>query len=169
MDHARLFAFEADFVASLRCIPMAVRMKLDRCAIKLTLRQWSHFNLYDRKTLLEMACRTPHEVGLYRSRLVRLVEQRSGEAARPLAEPAIALWESASDVPPPVITFARSVAVSPPTPQAWFGLSDLERFALLKLTRDNHDNVNFVPAMQEFGLLARQDPRRSPAPEAHTR
>jgi len=167
MTHARLFAFEADFVASLRCIPMAVRMKLDRCAIKLTLRQWSRFTLDDRRTLLEMSCRTPHDVGLYRAKLVWLVAQRVGEEARPLAEPAVALWEAAGDIPPAVAAFARSVGVSPPTPDAWSGLSDLERFTLLKLTRDNHDNVNFVPAMEEFGLLTPEGARRSPAAAMH--
>jgi hypothetical protein len=28
-----------------------------------------------------------------------------------------------------------------------------QRFALFKLTRPNHDNDNFIPAMREFGLL----------------
>ncbi|WP_309644839.1 nitrate reductase associated protein [Phenylobacterium sp.] len=163
MDHAHLFAFEADFVASLRCIPMAVRMKLDRSAIKLTLRQWRCFTPDDRRTLLEAPCRTPHEVGLYRAKLLWLVAQRTGEEARPLAEPAVALWEAAGDIPPAVIAFARSAGVLPPPPRAWSGLSDLERFTLLKLTRDNHDNVNFVPAMQEFGLLSREGPCRSRA------
>jgi hypothetical protein len=36
-DHARLFAFEHDFFVSLRYIPMAVRFKLDRSGIKLSL------------------------------------------------------------------------------------------------------------------------------------
>ena len=31
-------------------------------------------------------------------------------------------------------------------------LTVLQRFVLLKLSRDNHDNVNFVPALREFGL-----------------
>lgn len=34
------FAFEADFVVSLGCIPMRVRYKLDTCGIKLKLPQW---------------------------------------------------------------------------------------------------------------------------------
>ncbi len=36
-----LFQFEADFVASLRCIPIQVRYKLDTCGIKLKLVQES--------------------------------------------------------------------------------------------------------------------------------
>jgi len=29
----------------------------------------------------------------------------------------------------------------------------LQRFTLLKLSRESHDNVNFIPALREFKLL----------------
>ncbi|MES2033933.1 MAG: nitrate reductase associated protein [Pseudomonadota bacterium] len=164
MDHARLFAFEADFVATLRCIPMAVRMKLDRSGIKLTLRQWSRFTLEDRHILLTSPCDMPHEVGLYRAKLVWLVALRSGEEAKALAEAPVALWEAAGAPPPVVADYARVIGVEPPTARAWTGLSELERFTLIKLTRDNHDNVNFLPAMVEFGLV--QSPAREAAQTA---
>ena len=61
---------------------------------------------------------------------------------------------SESATPPVVASFAKSVGVSPPTARAWGELTELQRFALIKLTRDSHDNVNFVPAMREFGLVA---------------
>lgn len=56
---ARLFAFESDFVETLRCVPMAVRMKLDRVGIKLTLRQRSRFTSGEGGRLLREACETP--------------------------------------------------------------------------------------------------------------
>ncbi|MEN9239052.1 MAG: nitrate reductase associated protein [Thermostichus sp. DG_1_6_bins_120] len=34
----------------------------------------------------------------------------------------------------------------------WKNLEDLQRFALIKLSRSNHENKNFLPALQEFGL-----------------
>lgn len=165
MSHARLFAFESDFVATLRCIPMAVRMKLDRCAIKLSLRQWSRFTTPDRRTLLLPPCSTTAEVDSYRARLIALVAARAGESVKPLPEPPAALWGAVAALPLAVIAFARSVGVSPPTPQGWASLTDLERFALLKLTRDHHDNVNFIPAMCEFGLIA-ETPVYAPTPWA---
>lgn len=155
MSDTHLFAFEDDFVASLRCIPMAVRLKLDRSGIKLTLRQWSRFTLEDRKLLLEGACRTPQEVGDYRANLVRLVADRAGEEAKPLSDPPAPLWEAVGEVPGVVVDYARSIGTPPPRRRDWAALSDLQRFALLKLTRDNHDNVNFLPAMREFGLIGR--------------
>lgn len=152
MNDTQLFAFEDDFVASLRCIPMAVRLKLDRSGIKLSLRQWSRFTREDRRELLETPCGTANELGGYRERLVELVAQRAQEAAKPLPERPAALWELTSEPPATVVEYARAVGAPPPTPSAWRRLSDLQRFVLIKLTRDNHDNVNFVPAMREFGL-----------------
>ncbi len=152
-DH-QLFAFEDDFVASLRCIPMAVRMKLDRCGIKLSLRQWSRFTRDDRQALLVAPCRSARDVGVYRHRLVELVALRARESAKPLAEPPAALWEATGETPAVVATYARSVGATPPSANQWARLTELQRFALIKLTRDNHDNVNFLPAMREFGVVA---------------
>jgi hypothetical protein len=153
MNDAQLFAFEADFVASLRCILMAVRLKLDRSGVKLTLRQWSRFTLDDRRRLLEAPCRTEAQIAAYHDELVRLVAQRANEVARPLADPPAPIWEETAEAPPAVAAYARSMGAAPVQPHQWAALSDLQRFALLKLTRDNHDNVNFLPALREFGLL----------------
>jgi len=152
MNDNQLFAFEDDFVASLRCIPMAVRLKLDRSGVKLSLRQWSRFTREDRQALLELPCGAACEVCAYHDRLVELVALRASEAAKPLPEPSAALWEAVGETPPVVTDYARSVGLAPPTAREWRRLSELQRFALIKLTRDNHDNVNFVPAMREFGL-----------------
>lgn len=152
MEHARLFAFEQDFVASLRCIPMAVRLKLDRSGIKLTLRQWSRFTRQDREDLLRSPCETADEIRIYHALLVSLVALRAGEQARPLADLPEPLWEKVDRTPDAVAACAREQGLVPPDGSAWRRLTALQRFALLKLTRENHDNVNFAPAMREFGL-----------------
>jgi hypothetical protein len=85
--------------------------------------------------------------------LVELVRRRAGDEAKILADPPAPLWEDAGAVPQAVVDYARAQSVAPPGLRAWAGLHVLQRFALLKLTRDNHDNVNFLPAMAEFGLL----------------
>ncbi|MGA0602850.1 nitrate reductase associated protein [Caulobacter sp. KR2-114] len=154
MNHAQLFAFEDDFVASLRCIPMAVRFKLDRCGVKLSLRQWSRFTRDDRQWLLEAPCATDREAQAYRLALVGLVARRAGEAAKPLAELPSALWAPADATPAVIAEHARDKGLRPPSDREWASLSTLQRFVLIKLTRDNHDNVNFVPALREFGLAA---------------
>ena len=164
MNETQLFAFEQDFVDSLRCIPMAVRLKLDVCGIKVSLRQWSRFTREDRWDLLMAGCETPGEIMQYRAVLTDLIAQRAQEAAQPLTEPPCRQWEDADRLPPVVAGFAMALGLSPPTSPQWAALTRLQRFALLKLTRDNHDNVNFAPAMREFGLTDSQAPRR----RAHT-
>lgn len=154
MSHQDLFAFEDDFVQSLRCIPMAVRLKLDLTGVKLSLRQWSRFTGLDRRALLERPCASADEIAAYRRDLVALVRLRAGEAARFLAERPEPLWENCAAVPAAIGAFARSRGVSGPSEADWRRLRPLQRFALLKLSRDNHDNVNFLPAMREFGCLA---------------
>lgn len=152
MNDAQLFEFESDFVASLRCVPMAVRFKLDSCGIKLTLRQWSRFTRGDRQDLLMAACERPAEIEAYRAALVSLIALRAGEPARALAEAPCGAWTDADQVPPAVVQQSHLVGLAPPSRAEWGRLTELQRFVLIKLTRDKHDNLNFAPAMIEFGM-----------------
>lgn len=152
MNDTRLFAFESDFVSTLRCVPMAVRFKLDRCAIKLSLRQWSRFTRGDRQDLLMASCESPAQVEAYREGLVALIALRAGEPARALVEAPCEQWRDAHKVPMSVAHQAQLVGLAPPNRSQWAGLSELQRFVLIKLTRDKHDNLNFAPAMVEFGI-----------------
>jgi len=153
VNDTRMFAFEDDFVATLRCVPMAVRFKLDACGIKLTLRQWSRFSREDRHDLLIAPCETADEIEAYGIALTNLVALRTGETAKPLLVPPCGQWEISQRPAPVVVDYARSLGVRPPDRARWAALTRLQRFVLIKLTRDNHDNVNFLPAMEEFGLL----------------
>lgn len=152
MNDTTLFAFESDFVATLRCVPMAVRFKLDACGIKLTLKQWSRFTREDRHELLMAPCDAPAEIEAYRARLIALIAERAGQDAAPLGAPPEPLWERPDVIAPAVVDFAGQIGVAPPSGADWRRLTPLQRFALIKLSRDNHDNVNFIPALREFGL-----------------
>jgi hypothetical protein len=152
MNDTTLFAFEDDFVATLRCIPMAVRFKLDACEVKLSLRQWSRLAQDERRSLLLRPCGTAAEVEAYRAYLLALITGRGNGEAKPLPPGSTVLWEQADRTPEAVRLFAHAVCVEPPTDGEWAALTPLQRFALLKLSRDNHDNVNFTPALREFGL-----------------
>lgn len=160
MRHDHLFAFESDFVATLRCVPMAVRFKLDRVGIKLTLRQWSSFTDAVRRALLLTPCESPDEQQDYRAMLEAMVCEATGETAHPLPATDVLMWDEPDGPPPAIIAFAETAGAPPPSAGDWLRLADLERFVLAKLSRHNHDNVNFIPAMREFGLLA--------APQAST-
>ena len=67
-----------------------------------------------------------------------------------MAQPA---WMDATQIPDSVGAAAEAVGQGLSLPQ-WAGLSPLQRFALIKLSRSQHENANFLPALQEFHLVA---------------
>jgi hypothetical protein len=135
---------------------MAVRLKLDLCAIKLSLRQWSCFTPADRHALLHQTFVTPNDIDAFSEDLRALIDQRCDEPAKDLNEDiGAAAWGDAGRTPPIVADYAVSIGLAPPTDAQWASLSVLQRFALVKLTRDKHDNINFAPALAEFGLTQR--------------
>ena len=146
------FEFEADFVESLRCIPMQVRFKLDTCGVKLKLHQWSLFNADDRVQLVDRACVSVAEIQAYRSFLEALILARSDEVASKLAIDPEPPWLNDLVIPDSVMEKAESVGEEILLSQ-WAALKPLKRFALIKLSRSNHENTNFRPALEEFGLV----------------
>lgn len=147
------FQFEADFVESLRCIPMQVRYKLDTCGVKLKLQHWHQFATSDRERLVTHPCSTPQEIVNYREMLQALVVQYTGSPAKDLAIDPEPPWLQADRVPADVQAQAEQVDVAI-APAQWAALSPLKRFALGKLSRPGHENRNFLPALREFGLKA---------------
>ncbi len=148
-----IFEFETDFAGTLRCIPMAVRLKLDRSGIKLSLKQWSRFDRDERAQLLERDCDSDAARSAYRGYLAGLIETSAKQTVEYLEPAAAPEWFDVRRVPPRIVAWADGLGVPPPTAQQWSQLSALQRFALFKLTRPGHDNDNFVPALREFGLL----------------
>lgn len=146
------FQFEADFVESLRCIPMQVRLKLDTCGIKLKLPQWHQLTQDDRRSLLELPCETPPAVHAYYHFLSQLVQERTGNAVSTLVIDPAPPWLDATTMPESVQAKAQEVGVSITLDQ-WDQLLAVERFALIKLSRSNHENANFLPALKEFHLI----------------
>ena len=72
------FNFEKDFTDSLRCIPMAVRFKLDVSGIKLKLSEWARLDPGERALLVTSPCRTSPEIEMFRSLLSALVIKACG-------------------------------------------------------------------------------------------
>jgi hypothetical protein len=146
------FQFEADFVDNLRCIPMQVRFKLDTCGIKLKLSHWNHFSPTERQALVEQPCTTKIEIQAYREGLQQLVKKYSGAPAEELPVESHPAWMDENIIPHSIKEKAEENGVTV-THQQWVTLTPLQRFALLKLSRSNHENKNFLPAIQEFHLL----------------
>lgn len=146
------FKFEAEFVDSLHCIPMIVRMKLDTCGVKLKLNHWNQFNLDERENLVNLPCESEEEIASYRESLQNLVfhytEQQAGELSIDPHPP----WLNPQKIPLEVQEKAKAFSHTL-TPEQWANLSPQQRFALIKLSRSSHENRNFYPALQEFNLV----------------
>lgn len=145
------FRFEADFVDSLRCIPMQVRFKLDTCGIKLKLSHWHQFTQVERQALVELPC-SSDQVKAYREFLGQLVLEHTGTPATDLPVEAHPSWMNVATIPVSVQNKAQETEVAI-TLQQWAALTPLQRFVLIKLSRSSHENKNFLPALQEFHLI----------------
>jgi hypothetical protein len=148
---SHFFQFEADFVDSLRCIPMQVRLKLDTCGVKLKLHHWSQFSADERQRLAQMPCASEAATTAYRDYLQALVGRDHGKPAKSLPIDPAPPWENpqtiSSEVHAQVVDLGHRLTL-----EQWQTLSPLQRFALIKLSRPGHENHNFYPALVEFGL-----------------
>ncbi|MBD2462207.1 nitrate reductase associated protein [Oscillatoria sp. FACHB-1407] len=153
---SNLFQFEADFADSLRCIPMRVRLKLDTCGIKLKLPQWNQFTVSDRQQLLDLPCDNEADIAAYRATLQHLIQDRTGEIATDLAIDPVPAWNDPTTIPQSVQERATELSVSLSQPQ-WAMLAPDQRFALIKLSRSEHEHRNFLPALKEFGVVNGQE------------
>lgn len=145
------FTFEADFVDSLHCIPMQVRLKLDTCGVKLKLNHWNQFSDQERQSLVALNCTTDKQAAAYKEYLQNLVLQKTGSVAKDLPVEANPPWLDSQTIPERIMTKAQEFDVTI-SQQQWAQLTPLQRFALWKLSRPSHENRNFYPALQEFQL-----------------
>lgn len=152
MTNTKFFQFEADFVSSLRCIPMVVRYKLDTCGIKLKLSHWNHFNLAEREALVDLPCVTTNEINTYREFLQELVIKQTGTPASELPIEGSPAWMDSKNIPDEVLEKTKQEGINI-TIDKWAKLSPLQRFVLIKLSRPSHENSNFSPAIKEFKLM----------------
>ncbi len=142
-----LFKFEEDFGDGLRCVPMAVRLKLDRAGVKLDLKAWVKFTGEERRDLLDFS----GDDTRFAEKVNALAETRSGERPKTLHVPDVFPWDE-ERLPAGLAAKASADGV-PLDEKRWAELAPLQRFSLLKLSRPGHENKNFLPACREFGLL----------------
>ena len=149
--HRRCFAFEADFTSSLRCIPMAVRRKLDLAGVKLKLVHWSELSEAERQALLDWGDEPVAIEALRRHLLERTAALSAGIASslpRPEQEP----WQQAA-TPPDCLQQSCAQLGLALQAEGWGQLDELQRFALVKLSHPGHEHRNLPAALAEFNLL----------------
>ncbi len=149
---SEFFRFEEDFVEpNIRCIPMIVRFKLDACGVKLKLAEWSRMTTDERAHLATASCETDAEVAQYKEWLRRLIVARTGSAATDIPVLANPVWSRTGEIPYTIQEKLTGTGQELSLEQ-WQGLTNLQRFALVKLSYPGHENKNFPRAMAEFGL-----------------
>jgi hypothetical protein len=147
------FDFEEDFVEDhVRCIPMVVRFKMDAAGVKLKLSEWSKFPTNERLELALMPIANATEVYFYRQYLNSLIIRYTGNLATNMETEAEPAWGNLQRIPEMLIEKAMELQLILSIEQ-WGRLTDLQRYALLKLCRPGHENKNFPKAVQEFGLM----------------
>jgi hypothetical protein len=146
------FQFEDDFVASLRCIPMIVRYKLDTCGVKLKLAHWNEFPQTERQTLVEQPTTTPSDIQSYRNLLQQLAEKYTDIPLKDLPVEENPAWLDCHTIPETVQQKSEETGVKL-TLEQWQNLTPVQRFALIKLSRPSHENHNFLPALKEFNIV----------------
>ncbi|MEB3276634.1 MAG: nitrate reductase associated protein [Cyanobacteriota bacterium] len=150
------FGFEADFTADLRCIPMAVRRKLDLAGVKLKLQHWSELDDTERAALLAWAD-DPAAIEALRAHLLQRTKGLSAGPARELPRASGEPWQQTALLPE-VLAISCSQLGLPVSGEAWAGLDELQRFALVKLSHPGHEHRNLPRALAEFGLLTSDPP-----------
>jgi hypothetical protein len=149
---SNFFDFELEFVDSLRCIPMLVRLKLDTCGVKLKLSHWNQFTNKEKEMLINKPCFTSKEVKDYHDFLQNLIVEKTGLPAKELPIEENPLWLNELSIPDDVMAKAGEFNLNL-TLNQWQNLTPLQRFALIKLSRPSHENRNFYPALKEFKLV----------------
>ena len=146
------FDFEEYFIEeNVRCIPMIVRFKMDAAGIKLKLSEWSKFKKEERIGLALKPAGNKEEASLYNEYLATLIKQRTSAEATVLPVNTYPAWANLEEIPELLQEKAKEFNWQI-TKEQWKGLTNLQRFALIKLYRPGHENKNFPKAMKEFGL-----------------
>ena len=147
------FDFEEDFVEkNIRCIPMIVRFKMDKAGIKLKLAEWSKFSTEERIELAMKSCGEEEEAKLYNDHLAGLIKRYTNKEATALTIDQHPGWADLNKVPDLLQEKLKEFGWFISADQ-WKELTNLQRFALLKLCKEGHENKNFPKALKEFGLI----------------
>jgi hypothetical protein len=149
--HNHCFKFEQDFSSDLRCIPMAVRRKLDLAGVKLKLVHWHGLTQQERQQLLAWGDDAGAIAQLRAWLLQRSQTLPDGPAST--IEPATAAPWQQGEWLPEVLEQACGQLHLVLRPETWGALDELQRFALVKLSHPGHEHRNLPKALQEFSSL----------------
>lgn len=145
----RRFKFEDEVHHSLACVPMAVRRKLDRVGVKVSLEQWQALAHHERIAICHLPAESEEERGAMRTFVEEAVRARSGGATKALSEEVRRSAEPPAAPPERLVENAGAAGITLGQP-AWDRLDPDERYALIKLGGGAEQSHNFVAALREL-------------------
>jgi hypothetical protein len=168
MDHepvAGVFAFEGYMERTLEYMPLRVRMKLDLCGIQLSLAQWCGLPLAARQILLDTDCGVPNAILRIRLYLEFTLDAlRLGPLLSVQSDPRT--WSARVRVPLTLRTAMKRLGLPRLAQDAWSALDDVQRFALVNLSREARDH-GLRAALADFALAANRPGQGSYRESAH--
>lgn len=147
------FEFEGDVHASLDCVPLTVRRKLDLAKTKISLEGWQRLPRAERLSLCHLPVDSAEDLAVYQQVMAAFCE-RSGVATKPLHDPVVdgRLW-NAPAVPAPLRELAGKLGAALDDAR-WSALDEESRYALLKLADPKRTPEKLAAALIELGLLS---------------
>ena len=153
LEGIEYFQFEEEFMENnMRCIPMIIRFKMDMAGIKLKLSEWKRFSTGERIELALLSCGFNEESKHYAGYLSGLIKKHTDRDPTGMDVNKTPAWNELDSIPGILIEKLKEFNWNLSIVQ-WRYLTNLQRFALLKLCRPGHENKNFPKAMKEFGLV----------------
>ncbi|RYY30233.1 MAG: nitrate reductase associated protein [Chitinophagaceae bacterium] len=158
LEGIEYFNFEEEFMEKgIRCIPMIIRFKLDMAGIKLKLNEWNKLLVQERIDLACRPCNNEEEAKKYRQYLSGLVRKRCNREPTDLAIAGSPGWADRYRIPDLLLDKLKDTDLFISIRQ-WQRLTNLQRFALIKLCRPGHESKNFPKALREFGIISSLTP-----------
>lgn len=145
----RRFNFEDEVHQSLSCVPMAVRRKLDRIGLKVSLAQWQQLSRGERLAVCHLPVDSAEEQEVARLFMREAVEHRGGGEVKEMPEGARRAAAPPSAPPATLVEHARAAGVTLGQSE-WARLDDDERYALIKLGGAAEPSHNLTPALHEL-------------------
>jgi hypothetical protein len=145
----RQFKFEQEVYATLSCVPMAARRKLDRVGLKISLSQWQQLGRGERLAICHLPAELPEEREALDLLVREAVNNRCGTAVKELPADARESAEPPASPAAELVERARTAGVTFGQ-REWDRLDADERYALTKLGGGAEASHNFAAALKEL-------------------
>ncbi len=128
---------------------MAVRRKLDRVGLKVSMEQWRALSQGDRLAICHLPSASREECDVLETFVREAVERQTGSKPAPLSAEQRAMADPPDNPPAEVVERARENGVAL-GPYEWSRLDDDERYALVKLGGNSNAKEFFPAALKEI-------------------